>query len=98
MRTCFVSIPFGVKSHADGRLLDFDFLYTEVIRPAVEAVGMECRRLDEYSPGAIWHKTLFSAIISSDLVIADITTDNANVFYEIGIRHALTRGRGQVWG
>lgn len=93
MRSCFVSIPFGTRPHADGRRLDFDFLYTVVIQPAVESVGLECRRLDEYLPGAIWHKTLLSAIISSDLVIADITTDNANVFYELGIRHALRRGR-----
>ena len=93
MRNCFVSIPFGVKDYADGRPLDFDFLYKEVIYPAVEAVGMECHRLDEFSVGAIWQKTLFSAIISTDLLIADITTNNANVFYELGIRHALRRGR-----
>jgi len=92
MRTCFVSIPFGVKLRADGGPLDFDFLFAEVIRPAVEEMGIECRRLDEYLPGAIWHKTLFNAVISSDLVIADISTDNANVFYELGIRHALRRG------
>jgi tetratricopeptide (TPR) repeat protein len=36
---------------------------------------------------------MFSAVISSDLMISDITSDNANVFYELGIRHALGRGR-----
>jgi len=86
-------MPFGVKHRADGGTLDFDFLFTEVIRPAVEEMGIECRRLDDYLPGATWHKTLFNAVISSDLVIADISTDNANVFYELGIRHALRRGR-----
>lgn len=93
MRTCFVSIPFGRKPLADGKQVDFDFLYAQVIRPAVEELEMECRRLDDYSPGTVWHKTLLSALISSDLVIADISSDNANVFYELGIRHALKRGR-----
>jgi tetratricopeptide (TPR) repeat protein len=93
MHSCFVSIPFGVRTGIDGRALDFDYLYRMVIRPAVEEVGVECRRLDELSPGAIWHKSLFTALVTSDLYIADISTANANVFYELGIRHALKRGR-----
>ena len=93
MRSCFVSIPFGIKSDPSGRSLDFDYLYAEVIRPGVEAVEVECRRLDDYPMGAIWHKTLFEAIVGSDFVIADVSTANANVFYELGVRHALRRGR-----
>jgi tetratricopeptide (TPR) repeat protein len=93
MLSCYVSIPFGIKIDTDGRALDFDFLYNTVIRPAVQELEMECRRLDEFSPGTIWHKTLFTELISSDLMIADITTHNANVLYEIGVRHAMKRGR-----
>jgi tetratricopeptide (TPR) repeat protein len=93
MRSCYVSIPFGVKHDAEGRMLDFDFLYNTVIQPAVQELNMECRRLDEFSPGAVWHKTLFTALISSDLMIADISTHNANVLYELGVRHAMKRGR-----
>lgn len=93
MRSCFVSIPFGIKSDPAGRALDFDHLYFAVIRPAVEAVELECRRLDDYPMGAIWHKTLFEAIVGSDFVIADVSTANPNVFYELGVRHALRRGR-----
>jgi hypothetical protein len=93
MRSCYVSIPFGVKAGVNGRTLDFDYLYRKVIRPAVQELQMECRRLDEFSPGAIWHKTLFAALISSDLMIADLSTHNANVLYELGVRHAMRRGR-----
>lgn len=93
MRTCYVSIPFGVKPDFDGRTLDFDYLYHTVIHPAVQELQLECRRLDEFSPGAIWHKTLFTALISSDLMIADLSTHNANVLYELGVRHAMKRGR-----
>ena len=93
MRTCFVSIPFGRKSLPDGREMDFDFLYREVIRRTVEEIGIECRRLDDYSSGVSWQKSLLTALISSDLVIADISANSPNVFYEIGLRHALKRGR-----
>src|SRR5262245_51669507 len=93
MQSCFVSIPFGIKTLPDGRALDFDFLYNQVIKPAVTDLGLECKRLDEYPPGAIWQKTMFAAVISSELLISDIGSGNANVFYELGVRHALGRGR-----
>jgi hypothetical protein len=35
---------------------------------------------------------MFSLIIQADLVVCDITAHNANVFYELGIRHALRTG------
>jgi tetratricopeptide (TPR) repeat protein len=75
-------------------MLDFDFLYSDVIRPAVQDEGLECRRLDEVvEAGGIWHKALLSTLISSDLMIVDVSTDNPNVMYELGVRHALSRGR-----
>lgn len=94
MQSCYVSMQFGTKTSPDGIVLDYDFLYREIIRPAVEELGFECHRLDDLmTSGSIWHKTMFAAIISSDVMIADITSSNANVFYELGIRHALRRGR-----
>jgi hypothetical protein len=93
MQSCFVSIQFGRKALPDGREFDYNSLYFDVIKPALRDVGIDCRRLDEFSAGAIWHKTLISEVIASDLLIADITSGNANVFYELGIRHALRRGR-----
>jgi hypothetical protein len=93
MRACYVAMPLGIKRDADGRELDFDFLYREVIQPAVQALDLECRRLEELSGGAIWHKTLFTALMSSDLMIADVSMQNPNVLYELGVRHALKRGR-----
>jgi len=94
MPTCFISMQFGSKTLPDGRVLDYDFLYREIIRPALEEIGFECHRLDDLmTGGSIWHKTMFAAVMSSDVMIADITSGNANVFYELGIRHALRRGR-----
>jgi tetratricopeptide (TPR) repeat protein len=93
MRSCYVSMPFGIKSDFDGRQLDFDHLYRTVLQPAVRELQMECRRLDEFPTGTVLHKTLFTALISSDLMIADLSTLNANVVYELGVRHAMRRGR-----
>ena len=53
------------------------------MRPAVQELNLDCRRLDDFSSGTIW---LFTALISSDLMIADISTHNANVLYELGVR------------
>lgn len=93
MRSCYVSIPFGVKVGREGVPIDFDELYNQVIAPSVRELGIECRRVEEFAPSAIWQKMLFSALISSDLMIADLSTHDPNVLYELGVRHALRRGR-----
>lgn len=74
-------------------MLDFEYLYSKVLKPAIERAGVECRRLEEFAPGTSWQRSLFTAILSSDLMIADVSTQNPNVMYELGIRHALKRGR-----
>jgi len=93
MRTCYIALPAGVRQDQDGRTLDFEYLYSKVLKPTIEDAGLECRRLEEFSPGMSWHRSLFTAILSSDLMIADVSTQNPNVMYELGIRHALKRGR-----
>jgi hypothetical protein len=74
-------------------MLNFDILYDTVIQPAVADLDIECWRLEESSSVSTWHKTLLTALISSDLMIADISTANATVLYELGVRHAMKRGR-----
>lgn len=93
MRTCYVALPSGVRRDAEGRMLDFEYLYSQVLKPTIEDTGLECRRLEEFTPGTTWQRSLFTGILSSDLMIADISTQNPNVMYELGIRHALKRGR-----
>jgi len=93
MQTCYVALPAGVRPDPQGRMLDFEYLYSKVLKPAIKGAGLECRRLEEFAPGTSWQRSLFTAILSSDLMIADISTQNPNVMYELGIRHALKRGR-----
>ena len=87
MKTCYVSIPFGIKLDSVGAKVDFDQIYARGIKPAVEGAGLTCLRADELPLGAMIHKSVISAVLASEVMIADITTANPNVMYELGIRH-----------
>jgi hypothetical protein len=86
---CFVLMPFGQKPGAGGAMIDFDAVYHELIKPAVDAAGLTPLRADEERAGGIIHKPMFERLILCDYAVADLTTANANVFYELGVRHAV---------
>lgn len=85
---CFVIMPFGQKSDpSGGPAIDFDKIYAGALAPAIEAAGMEPIRADEERTGGIIHKPMFERLLLCDYAVADLTTANANVFYELGVRH-----------
>jgi hypothetical protein len=86
---CFVLMPFGQKTGAGGAMIDFDAVYADVIKPAIEVVGLVPIRADEEQTGGIIHKPMFERLILCEYAVADLTTANANVFYELGVRHAV---------
>ena len=86
---CFVLMPFGKKPAADGRMVDFDAVYESLIKPAVVAAGLEPLRADEEMTGGVIHKPMYERLILCEYAVADLTTANANVFYELGLRHAV---------
>lgn len=70
---------------------EFNDLYLEVIRPTVENFGIDCIRADDiYNSGSILDD-ITQSIIESAFVVADITPDNPNVFYEVGYAHAINK-------
>jgi hypothetical protein len=85
---CFVIMPFGRKPDPSGRIVDFDRIYAAVIAPAVEAAGLAVVRADEEKGAGFIHKLMYERILLSEFAIADLTILNANVYYELGIRHA----------
>ena len=86
---CFVDMPFGQKPDLkSGVVIDFDQIYNEAIKPAIEKCGLEALRGDEERTGGIIHSAMFARLLLSEFVVADLTLANANVFYELGIRHA----------
>ncbi len=86
---CFVLMPFGRKSDPAGISIDFDAVYEQLIAPAIVAAGLEPVRADEEMTGGIVHKPMFERLILCEYAVADLTFANANVFYELGVRHAV---------
>src|SRR3989442_11846572 len=87
---CFVLMPFGVqKDPGGGPDINFDYIYQQAIHPAIEAAELTPIRADEERTGGIIHKPMLERLLLCEFAIADLTTANAMVFYELGIRHAV---------
>ena len=84
----FVAMPFGTK---DG--IDFDSVYRDLIRPALSGAGFTVARADEEVRAGNIRSDMFQELLLADLVVAELSMDNPNVWYELGVRHAL-RARG----
>jgi len=83
-------MPFGEKPDATGMMkIDFDAIYRDLIAPAITEVGLDPLRADEEVTGGIIHKPMYERLLFSQYAVADLTTANANVFYELGVRHAV---------
>ncbi|MEO6327708.1 MAG: tetratricopeptide repeat-containing protein, partial [Ginsengibacter sp.] len=68
---------------------DFDKVEKELIRPAMKQLKLAGGTTGEVFEAGDIREDMFSDLLLADIVIADITIYNANVFYELGIRHAL---------
>src|SRR5438128_283200 len=82
-------MPFGCKSLNNGSdsSYDFDKVY-RVFQRAVRLAGLNPIRADEQHGGVI-HAEMFRALREAKVVVADLSLENGNVYYEVGVRHAL---------
>ena len=89
---CFVIMPFGTKQYSDGpeKSYDFDKVYRVLIQRAVRESGMTPIRADERVTSALIHTEMFRDLRDRAVVLADLSLDNPNVFYELGIRHVMS--------
>ncbi|MEN6488412.1 MAG: tetratricopeptide repeat-containing protein [Smithella sp.] len=88
-KTCLVVQGFGEKTDlTDGRKLNLDASY-QVIKEAVEEAGLKCLRADEIVHSGTIDVPMYEQILHADLVIADLSTYNANAAYELGVRYGL---------
>ena len=91
-KKCFVIMPFGQKSDPNGQVIDFDDIYEYMIRGAIEDdLKIDCVRCDKINEPGLIHRDMIQQIYDADVAVVDITTTNANVFYELGVRHALKK-------
>lgn len=89
----FIVMPFGKKKGTDGALYDFNSIYNQMIKPALIEAGFEPFRADEETASGDILTDMFQELLLADLVLCDLSIDNANAYYELGIRHAF-RKRG----
>ena len=81
-KCCFVIMPFG------GWLDDY---YDDIYRPAISSAGFTPHRADDlFRPSAIIND-IWNYTKEAKIVVADLTGKNPNVFYELGLAHALAK-------
>jgi hypothetical protein len=86
-RDCYVIMPFSSTAHCTS--VQWTEIYEEVFKPAIEGCDYTCERAQP-GTGSL-SRSIVERLRSSFLVLADITDRNANVFYELGVRHALSK-------
>jgi len=90
-KTAFVIMP--IKKEGSVEHAHFRTIYDDYIKPELEKGGYEVSRADEVQKSGAITRDIVDRLASADLVVADLTDLNANVFYELGVRHAL-HGKG----
>jgi len=90
---CFVVMPIGDQSYGELYISSSELKgkYNDLIKEALQSVNknLEIIRADEVVKAGSITNEIFKNIIYSDYVIVDITYPNPNVFYELGLRHAV---------
>ena len=72
-------------------LIDFDAVF-QVMAGAAEAAGLEVVRADFEAFGGFIHRPMYERLLLAEFLVADLTFNNANVAYEVGIRHGASTG------
>lgn len=79
---CFVLMPFREP---------FDSYYKMVYVPAIKAAGLDPKRADEIFKAGPVTKDIWEHVVGSKILVAELTGRNPNVFYELGLAHAVGR-------
>lgn len=81
---CFVIMPFSIDS--------LNIVYEDFVRPTlVDRCGLRTQRGDDVFGSNVIMEDIAKSIRKARLIVADLTARNANVFYEVGIAHALNK-------
>jgi tetratricopeptide (TPR) repeat protein len=82
-------MPFGKKPGQEGTPIDFNAIYKDLLKPAIEAAGLTVYRIEEEQSADDIKTDWLQELLIADLVVADLTLGDPNVWYELGFRHAL---------
>ena len=93
-KICFVISPIG--SEGTDIRNRYDQVLKYAITPAVEKCGFEVIRADSISKSGNITTQIIEHLIQDDMVVADLTDNNPNVFYELAIRHCFKKPYVQI--
>ena len=82
MKNCFVLMPFSEE---------FDDIYQLGIKSTCNEMKINCERVDEQIFNHSILQQIYNQIENADILIADLTNQNPNVFYEVGYAHGLKK-------
>ncbi len=88
-KSCFVACPIGqIDSNERKRS---DGLLRHILKPVLDEFGYEVVRADQIQSAGRITTQVLQVISDADIVVADLTDENPNVMYELGIRHAIRK-------
>ncbi|OJW77438.1 MAG: hypothetical protein BGO69_18220 [Bacteroidetes bacterium 46-16] len=83
---------YGIKTdYTTGREIDLDKTFKNMIEPVFRELGFLCFRASDIQHSGMIDIPMYENILKADFVVADLTTLNPNVLYELGIRHAVRK-------
>ena len=88
-QSCFYICPIGAQDSAVRKRSDQ--IFKHVVSATLEPLGFTLTRADQVEQSGTITTQIIEGLLESDLVIADLTDHNPNVFYELAIRHAATK-------
>lgn len=86
-KPCFIIMPITDPSEYDAG--HFKRVYEHLIRPACESANLKPVRADDVKSANHIILDILQRIVTADLVICDLSSRNANVMYELGVRQAF---------
>ena len=95
-KSVFVVMPIGDQTYGDEHVTEaelrqrYDHLIREALLKAVPS--LEVMRADEVAAPGVITSDILTRIMHADIVVADVTYPNPNVYYELGLRHACRNG------
>lgn len=93
MKKAFVMMP--IKKVGSTEHQHYRALFDSVLKPVLHQFGYDTKRADDFQAAGSITRDIIKTISESEIVIADLTDLNPNVFYELGVRHTL-RGSGTI--
>lgn len=94
MKNCFFISPIGSEGSEVRKRADDVLNY--IVKPALEEIGYKVERADESTEAGSISKSVIEKVLHSDLVVADLSNHNPNVFYELALRHAIAKPFVQI--